>query len=857
MVDSESWHPEFQEKIVGVLAASSRPLPTNEIAEILLEPRHRVLRSLSRLRELKRIEGNQAKARGSWVWWLPASLTSANEPTARQVLESVALHLREDLGLTILDSRYGRIPVLMSDGMVFYDHLAYEIREGLRRPFLLVKVGRGAPSSADLDIAAGACRLLGTKAFLWTDGRQVWTWFHLDPRKQHMRKLSSLGGILPAKPRANFAPFADLAELRRCITRCHDIIRGEEGLDPGGSFEELTKALFAKLVDELELEAGSKHETEFASGDNRDPDKVAAKIHDLFARAKESFPEVFESLPPELEKIRLRPETLLGLARALQGYSLRQTSIDVKGTAFELMVKDTFTGRGLGQFFTPHDVVQFMVDMVQPSADDVILDPACGSGGFLIECTRHVARVSGSDSLTSFVHQGVYGIDISPRMSWVTKMNMVMHGDGRSHVKCSNGLSEAFAPVNQSRLGRSEGVSLILTNPPFGAKVTNPQLLNSFETGKGRRSRNVEVLFVELCIRLAALGGRIGIVIPDGILQNPSESDLRALILRETVVEAIIDLPDETFQPFGSSASSSILFLRKGRGQPEHESAFVALARNVGFDRNGESTGHSDLPRIAQLFHKKRGVSVGDSQVVSVSPTAFLVPLSSLKDRMDASALRPSETQLGLVLRQSTDFVPLSRHAEVVREGVSPSTQPESEFRYVGLAQVESQTGAWRAERLKGSAVRSTCLRFRKGDILYGRLRPNLRKVVLVDKLEDGICSAEFYVLRPKDPELARPLAALLRSDAAYLQFSHLVTGIGRPRVSRQTLLGVRVPRDPRSLRDLGEMAAGNQSRALKLQMTAEKALERAEIAMAEGNAALVGAVIRLARDGTVPPEST
>jgi hypothetical protein len=320
------------------------------------------------------------------------------------------------------------------------------------------------------------------------------------------------------------------------------------------------------------------------------------------------------------------------------------------------------------------------------------------------------------------------------------------------------------------------------------------------------------------------------------------------LILRETVIESIIKLPEETFLPFGSSASTSILLLRKKTKGISQNLVTMAIARGVGYDRNGSPTRNNDLLTIRRKIADldARGEKENEGIVLS-APTVFLVNHSSLQTRMDVPALVPTEANIGGALRRSIRFASLNEFVQIQTGALDPADCPDGIFQYIGLAQVENFTGSYRVEKLEGRAIRSRCFRFRKGDILFGRLRPNLRKVALVDSIENGICSTEFYVMRPKDPSMGRLIAALLRSDLVFLQYSHLVTGIGRPRISKPVILGIRLPRNEEDLARLGRLALESQENAMRVNVEAEQLMQKAEQDLNRRNADLVKDVLAMA----------
>lgn len=245
-------------------------------------------------------------------------------------------------------------------------------------------------------------------------------------------------------------PFKDEEELRQVISFCHDLILEKLGHDPAKAFDEMTKLLFIKLYDEREVPSYY----EFVVLAKETPHKVADRVRQLFDKAMSSskYQDVFwsqfntEPVPVTLE---LDDFSIFKIVQVLQGYSLVNTTeniqgADIKGTVYEQMVGNTFRGE-LAQFFTPREIVEFMVEIIRPDRESKILDPACGSGGFLIMTLRklrewikqenpNLSEAEIKASIKYFAEHKTYGIDINDRMVRVAKMNMIMHGDGHSGI---------------------------------------------------------------------------------------------------------------------------------------------------------------------------------------------------------------------------------------------------------------------------------------------------------------------------------------------------------------------------------------------------------------------------------------
>ena len=424
--------------------------------------------------------------------------------------------------------------------------------------------------------------------------------------------------------------FADL------LHQCHNVIRNREKKDPAAAFDEITKVLFIKVYVERRLTRRRKKNL-FSV------DVLHEKLDDnpldsLFQSTKKAYAadRIFE----KDERINLKPATGEEIVRRLEKYNLSDTSEDVKGVAFERFLGRTFRGE-IGQFFTPRSIVEFMVHMVDPQEDEIVCDPASGSGGFLIrtfeavrekiladadreykECKAYIetdASVSDAEKarrlhekysevqeridpsrsgsrLWNLSNRCIYGTDANDRMARTSKMNMIMHGDGHGGVHHHDG----FLNVNGIFEGRFD---IVLTNPPFGANVEpsdkvlesdiaedaavreryleeygnryseaqdrvraalNQPIATLFDLPRSPRSKiKTEVLFIERCLDLLKPGGRLGIVLPEGLFNNPSLAYVREFIEARAFLSAVVSLPQETFVSSGASVKCSLLFLRK------------------------------------------------------------------------------------------------------------------------------------------------------------------------------------------------------------------------------------------------------------------------------------------------------
>ena len=357
-------------------------------------------------------------------------------------------------------------------------------------------------------------------------------------------------------------------ELIRVLGQCQDTLWQGGKLAPTDAFDELAKILFIKIRDEKK--ARRKGEPyDFQIKTHETPKSVANRINKLYQEAKAQDPEVFT------ENIEIDENRLVSVVNHLQGINLNQTDLDVKGVAFEKFLGNFFKGE-TGQFFTPREVVEFMVDMVKPGHENTILDPACGSGGFLLHVMDYIRKQASDyyeeESREHYLHwhdfaeKRLFGIEVNDSIARVAKMNMIIHDDGHSNVISNDALINFDLLYKQHNSFEKEKFDVILTNPPFGAviKQSESPYLENYELGKGNPAQKTEILFLERCFDfLKWETGKLAIILPDGILTNSSLQYVRDYIERHFRILAVVSLPQIAFSHYGAGVKTSILFLQK------------------------------------------------------------------------------------------------------------------------------------------------------------------------------------------------------------------------------------------------------------------------------------------------------
>lgn len=428
-------------------------------------------------------------------------------------------------------------------------------------------------------------------------------------------------------------------EFSNLLHKCHNIIRNNDKLSPEASFDEISKILFIKIMYERNPKQNAvfslKQFDELKSAWNLSKgssEKENSYMQRLFEDVKEEFANdgIFE----ENEKIKVREKSFESIVKELEIYNLTNTSSDVKGIAFERFLGRTFRGE-LGQFFTPRVIVDFVINLLDIKENELVCDPCAGSGGFLIKAFETInneiekeyieqkrekqKEIFGNklenidneelnknynvwldeinskqkERVKSLSTKQIFGTDANPRMARVSKMNMIMHGDGHSGIHHHDGL------LNVNGIFRNR-FDVIITNPPFGTtlnkdstvedddRYTNKKMIERYKelygdgyedelkqvTGNigkpirdlfkvGANFGQTEVLFIERCLDLLKPDGRMGIVLPEGVLNGSNLQKARDYFESRAKLLLIVSLPSEVFLSSGATVKTSLVFLKK------------------------------------------------------------------------------------------------------------------------------------------------------------------------------------------------------------------------------------------------------------------------------------------------------
>lgn len=504
-------------------------------------------------------------------------------------------------------------------------------------------------AAKDLELlkdAMAACE--NCKYGLWTNGLEFF-FFRVD-RKRFDAKFIPIGDwplsdeSIGTRDVASHAKLrrADPEMLRTAFRRCHNFIHGNEGMPKDAAFWQFLYLIFAKMHDERQPNdkrrfwAGRFEKNGQLIDEQFDPagqKAIRDRIKPLFDEVKKKYSTVFRGN----EEISLSDRALAFMVSELAKYDFGRTDVDAKGAAYQEIVGTNLRG-DRGQYFTPRGAIKLVVSMLDPKPNERVIDPACGTGGFLTATLAHLAHrfqaergiepgaestqefVSIQERLGEFVKKNLFGADFDPFLVRAAQMNAVMASNAEAHLFNLNSLEFPAGHLpglaEAKRVAELGTMDVVLTNPPFGSEIpiTDPNILKHFElahiwertedggfrnTGRLQGSVAPEVLFIERCVDWLKPGGRLGIVLPDGILGNPGDEYIRWWILRHTWVLASIDLPVEVFVVEAKvNILTSLLFLKKkpqrdvqaaDLGGKNDYSVFMAVAERVGVDRRGNT----------------------------------------------------------------------------------------------------------------------------------------------------------------------------------------------------------------------------------------------------------------------------
>jgi type I restriction enzyme M protein len=522
-----------------------------------------------------------------------------------EVIRQLCLRRLKDLGYDF-DQIAVEVPVKM--GSTVYTKAADVVvyREPTLRltPYIVIEDKR--PQRRDgLDQLETYMNPLGAPFGWWLNGKEEIVRYREEPNLfSVIDRLPASGETIddvrtPLKKK----DLQPLVDLRGLVELLEERVLANAGVSP---FDEVFKLVFAKLFDENTTPENKA--VKFRRG-SETPEELFTRIQGLFAQATKQpgWNEIFDPA----ERIQLTPQALVPCVSVLEKYRFFGSDLDVLDAAFEHLINPEQKG-DKGQYFTPRHVVRMCVEMLNPQEGEACLDPACGPCGFMIHTLKHVTESEAfrekwgreaESRKREYAQNFLYAIDFDHKLAKVAKVMMLIMGDGKTHVFRVNSLDPREWTNHAHRVGehvRDGMFDVVMTNPPFAGEIVQPEVLGSYDLAykgdptRNKRANKVErdVLFIERCLRFLKPGGRMAIVLPQGIFNNTTEQFIRDYVMEQARLLAVVGLPGNMFKPF-TGTKTSVMFLQKWESDEQRIAAgdyriFFGTSHKPGKDNSGE-----------------------------------------------------------------------------------------------------------------------------------------------------------------------------------------------------------------------------------------------------------------------------
>ncbi len=614
-------------------------------------------------------------------------------------------------------------------------------------------------------------------------------------------------------------------KLLRKFEEIQNFIYANEGLSPQQTLEEFIKVLFIKILDEQEninLFKISSEEFELIKNSKKTK-SFSSRIDDLFYKIKLEYSDLFD----KDERIRLSDNSLGFIVNKLQSISLTDSSSDAKGLAFQKFISH-HEKDGRGQFFTPEPIIDFCVKIIQPKIDETIIDPACGSGGFLFSALEYIKTENTNCNIEDIIKTNIYGFDINQSIARIAKMKLMLEANVLPNIHNTNSLKD----IDELKLkfenkSITKGFDIVLTNPPFGTagKISNKSVLSKFDLGhkwekddtgfikttKIQNAQTAEILFIERCIDLLKEGGRMGIVLPNGHFENPSLEYLRFYIKQRCKILAIVNLPQETFIPFGTGVKTSLLFLKKDSQNVNTEyKVFFSKITKLGYQGNKNGSPIYKKDKYGNTLKNNLNQPILDENFSSTvedynnyinqknieTENSYLINYNELNGRFDYDFYSP-ETACLLNRIKNNNAKRLSDVVDIVKVKSKLLSKPNIKVEYIELSDINTPSFEIinSTEQYVYELPSRASYEIKTGDIITAiagnSIGSRKHATALVTEFYNGaICTNGFRVLRnfKIDPYY---LLYYFKSEYFLKQIYMLRTGAAIPNVSDYDLANI------------------------------------------------------------------
>lgn len=614
-------------------------------------------------------------------------------------------------------------------------------------------------------------------------------------------------------------------DVKRKINTLRDILVGKVP-DPKAQVEQITIALIYKFMDDMDIEGLEFGGTrQFFTGEYEKytwteimkPENSGQQRAFLYAEGIEkmatnpNLPQLFRDIFRGAYIPYRDPDTLNMFLKKVSDFSY-DNSEDL-GNAFENLLSIMGSQGDAGQFRTPRHIIDMMVEIIDPKKNETILDPACGTAGFLISAYRHILAQNkdedGKSTLTADdrkrLTENFAGYDISPDMVRLSRVNMYLHHFTKPKI------SEYDTLTSEEKW--DDCYDVILANPPFMTPKGGIMPHNHYRV-KAKRS---EVLFVDYIAEHLNPTGRSAIIVPEGIVFQSANAykELRKYLVDDGLLYAVISLPAGVFNPY-SGVKTSILLIDKSFARLKDEILFVKL-NNDGFDlgaqrREIEGSEIPEIIRIIQKYHSNIEAQTSDEEIIH-HPLVIIANKEKIAEQ--DYILVGERYKIDKPLATTYPVVPLSDICEINAENKNPALAfGDDEFIYIDISSVENGTGKIDfSNKIKGSDAPSRAKRaVKKGDILFSTVRPNLKAYGYVEREDCDCCIAStgFAVISAKTMVLSKYVYYMLYSEPVQTQLASMMGKGAYPSVNQKDVSQIQIPLPPLSVQEAMVTALDN-----------------------------------------------
>jgi len=371
------------------------------------------------------------------------------------------------------------------------------------------------------------------------------------------------------------------------------------------------------------------------------PELIAKAYRDTFSKVKLQCPSAFSME----EEILLDPESISYVHSIIKNIDILDPSSDPLSDLYQTFVGTEVRGNE-GQFFTPPQAVNWIIEAINPQRGESIIDPACGAGSFLFSAARHLKKAKVRDAQ---IAKSIYGVEKDNYLSKLANTHLSLVTLEHSNIICGDSIERTNANNEAIKIDFESSFDIVVANPPFGSKIKvgsksakerfdlAKKWLKDKETGqytitdKFVTNPSPQILFIEICLKLLSDGGRLGVVVPESMISNASSGHVVNYLMKNTQLEAVIGMPENLFKTSGKGGTHTkvcLLISSKVKRIPKNYKIFMAEAKWCGNDSRGNTIPHNDLPKILDRYMEFKS----NKSLKSIDNLGYIVPSESIKD---------------------------------------------------------------------------------------------------------------------------------------------------------------------------------------------------------------------------------